>query len=492
MLYETDRMRMELADGVATVWLNGHTTRNLIGREFLLDLDHALTTAAQSPVVEILVIRSSVVGVFATGPDLNEVASIARAEQLREYSELGQKVFQHLSKLRDQIKTVAVIEGRCYDAGLALALACQHRIGVAQFECVFRQDTGRTGMPPIWGETDFLRRELGIHSALKILAGKPVPAREAAKIGLLNHVYGERSARTELLWRLSEIKDGTDSWPRRTGARRWWQRIQESRPFLGRLFRNALASTRSKMAHHIAARSMMHGWTAGTAEALAKERAAIESLAQSGEFRIRMNSMGELQEYVLRSQEDAPANQVVLIGSNDWAIELATVLLQSGVNPRVLDLSQTPNTRFKVELHRRLTFAAQAGWLNSFDVEKTVNRTICDRVDFCDLENALIFDARPARNSPHNSMENKMPASSIFVALDSESLINSRLSQPGRCAAVSFTPSISIESTVEIQPLPETSSNTLHRLTGWLDRCGFCLNQIPVVEDRTKPAVFAA
>jgi enoyl-CoA hydratase len=82
---------------------------------------------------------------------------------------------------------IAAIDGWCLAGGVELALWCDLRIATPQSTLgLFER---RWGVPLVDGGTQRLPRAIGMGRALElILTGRPVPAEEAERIGLVNEV----------------------------------------------------------------------------------------------------------------------------------------------------------------------------------------------------------------------------------------------------------------------------------------------------------------
>ena len=91
---------------------------------------------------------------------------------------------------------IAAISGHAVAGGLELALWCDMR--VAEEDAVLGVFCRRWGVPLIDGGTVRLPRLIGMGHAIDlILTGRPVPAREALAIGLVNRVVPKGTARSE-------------------------------------------------------------------------------------------------------------------------------------------------------------------------------------------------------------------------------------------------------------------------------------------------------
>jgi enoyl-CoA hydratase len=82
---------------------------------------------------------------------------------------------------------IAAVDGWCLAGGVELALWCDIRIATPQ--STFGLFERRWGVPLVDGGTQRLPRVIGLGRALElILTGRPVPAEEALRIGLVNEV----------------------------------------------------------------------------------------------------------------------------------------------------------------------------------------------------------------------------------------------------------------------------------------------------------------
>lgn len=82
---------------------------------------------------------------------------------------------------------IAAVDGWCLAGGVELALWCDLRIATPQ--STFGLFERRWGVPLVDGGTQRLPRVIGIGRALElILTGRPVPAEEAHRIGLVNEL----------------------------------------------------------------------------------------------------------------------------------------------------------------------------------------------------------------------------------------------------------------------------------------------------------------
>ena len=114
MLFESTRLRLGCADGVATMALD----ESVLTRAVLADMNRAVRVLENCGSAQALLIRGGKPGRFLSGPDLAEYASLGDDESRRQFARAGQKVFERLENLSTRMPTIAFIDGTCANAGL--------------------------------------------------------------------------------------------------------------------------------------------------------------------------------------------------------------------------------------------------------------------------------------------------------------------------------------------------------------------------------------
>ncbi|MSR36806.1 MAG: fatty acid oxidation complex subunit alpha FadJ, partial [Gemmatimonadetes bacterium] len=124
---------------------------------------------------------------FVAGADVDAIAQIGDAAQGEKASRLGQAVFLDVEQI--EIPTVAAIHGVCLGGGTELSLACRYRIASDSPKTRIGLPEVQLGILPAWGGTTRLPRLVGLQAALPILlAGEPVSASKARRIGLVDEM----------------------------------------------------------------------------------------------------------------------------------------------------------------------------------------------------------------------------------------------------------------------------------------------------------------
>jgi enoyl-CoA hydratase/carnithine racemase len=180
----------EISDGVVTLTLNRPEQRNSINAELRDLLAEAIDEAALSPEIAAIVITGSG-GAFCAGGDL---AGFDDLKDPRAYRWLSRR----LSGLIDDIErvekpTIAVVDGVATGAGLALALACDWRIGTPDTRLLWRE--GALGIVATHGGCARLVKLVGLGRAKQVmLGGDDLTPSEAHRVGLINEMVNDGPA----------------------------------------------------------------------------------------------------------------------------------------------------------------------------------------------------------------------------------------------------------------------------------------------------------
>jgi enoyl-CoA hydratase len=174
-------VRYELRDGVAIVTIDRPDVRNAVDVPTAEALANAFRRFDEDEDALVAVLTGSG-DTFCAGADLKAVA----AGEERDFSpEADGPMGPTRMKLGKPV--IAAVEGHAVAGGLELALWCDLRV-VAE-DAVFGVFCRRFGVPLIDLGTVRLPRLIGHSRAMDlILTGRPVPAKEAALIGLANRL----------------------------------------------------------------------------------------------------------------------------------------------------------------------------------------------------------------------------------------------------------------------------------------------------------------
>jgi enoyl-CoA hydratase len=183
MGYKHIRFEWSEAPRIAVLTLNRPEKLNALNAELLGEVDSALAEFEQAPAGAGLILTGMGEKAFAAGADLNEMSFDGR--EAARLAERGQRIFRRLELARGP--SIAAINGYALGGGLELAMACTLR--VASTNAKVGQPEVKIGLMCGYGGTQRLPRLVGRGRALELLlTGEQIDAKEAHRIGLVNHV----------------------------------------------------------------------------------------------------------------------------------------------------------------------------------------------------------------------------------------------------------------------------------------------------------------
>jgi len=179
----SDAVRTQRDASVTTVLLSRPERRNAVDGPTAAALADAFRGFDADPEASVAVLHGEG-GVFCAGADLSAVGT---ADGNRVAADGDGPMGP--TRLRLSKPVIAAIAGHAVAGGLELALWCDLR--VAEEDAVLGVFCRRWGVPLIDGGTVRLPRLIGASRAMDmILTGRPVEAREALAMGLVNRVVG--------------------------------------------------------------------------------------------------------------------------------------------------------------------------------------------------------------------------------------------------------------------------------------------------------------
>ena len=173
------------ASGIAWIIFDGEGKLNILTSDVMMRLNDLIAQVEQSPQIKALIIRSGKEGSFIAGANIDEIAAITDPGEGADKAAMGQSVFTRVSRLK--VPTIAAVDGICLGGGTELILACKYRLASDRKETKIGLPEVMLGILPGFGGTTRLPRLVGLSNALPImLTGKPVNAKKAERIGLID------------------------------------------------------------------------------------------------------------------------------------------------------------------------------------------------------------------------------------------------------------------------------------------------------------------
>lgn len=175
---------LSIVDAVATITLGRPAARNAVPIASWDGLADRVEDAAAA--ARVILLRSAVAGCFCAGADLTEFpALMADPALVVRFREGMARATGALAGAA--VPVIAVIDGGCFGAGVALAMACDLRVAGEQAR--FAIPPARLGIAYPQADVDRLRALVGPGQAARLLlTGDAIDAAEAARIGLVEMV----------------------------------------------------------------------------------------------------------------------------------------------------------------------------------------------------------------------------------------------------------------------------------------------------------------
>ncbi|WP_432040188.1 crotonase/enoyl-CoA hydratase family protein [Streptomyces cucumeris] len=192
----TEHLVVERVGATLVLTLNRPEARNALSLPMLVGLYDGWLEADADDTVRSVVLTGAG-GVFCAGMDLKALAGGGRMagdhyrDRLKDDPDLHWKAM--LRHHRPRTPVIAAVEGHCVAGGTEILQGTDIR--VAGRGATFGLYEVRRGLFPIGGSTVRLARQVPHTHALEmLLTGRPYPAEEAARIGLIGHVVEDGTA----------------------------------------------------------------------------------------------------------------------------------------------------------------------------------------------------------------------------------------------------------------------------------------------------------
>jgi len=174
----------QVSNGIASITINRPERLNALDRTTISELAGVIDDVSSDDSIRAVVMTGAGGRAFVAGADIRELALLSATEG-EAYSRAGQHVMDGLERLGTPV--IAAVNGFALGGGLELAMACTIRI--ASETAMLGQPEVGLGLIPGFGGTQRLPRLVGKGVALELLlTGKPIDARRAHGIGLVNAV----------------------------------------------------------------------------------------------------------------------------------------------------------------------------------------------------------------------------------------------------------------------------------------------------------------
>lgn len=174
----------EKSEQMAIITINRPEALNALNAETATEIMARLEDAKNDENTKVIVITGAGDRAFSAGADLKMMKDVTPVKGV-DLSRLGQQLGDHIEALGKPV--IAAINGYALGGGLELAMACDLRI--ASENARLGQPEINVGLIPGWGGTQRLPRLVGKGIAKEMIyTGKPIDAKTAERLGLVNSV----------------------------------------------------------------------------------------------------------------------------------------------------------------------------------------------------------------------------------------------------------------------------------------------------------------
>jgi 3-hydroxyacyl-CoA dehydrogenase/enoyl-CoA hydratase/3-hydroxybutyryl-CoA epimerase len=322
-------------DGLVTVTLDrAGSSVNAINRAVLDELEQIVERLAIDMPAGVIIHSGKPTG-FAVGADIREFVEYAQQDTVRENIEHGQRVYEALARLA--CPTVAAVHGACMGGGTELILACRLRVAADD-------ETTRIGLPevmlgihPGWGGTARLPRLIGATEAMPVmLTGKPLSARRALALGVVDHLARPQ----ELLAEARMLLRRAPSRPFARRARAWASNSWLGRQILAPIIVKQTAA-KVRREHYPAPFALIDVWKRGGSDIGQRLKIEADSVARLAQTSTAQNLIRIffLQERLKGqgSGTDAAIGRVHVVGAGVMGGDIAAWVALKGMDVSLQD-----------------------------------------------------------------------------------------------------------------------------------------------------------
>ncbi|MCX8071156.1 MAG: enoyl-CoA hydratase-related protein [Candidatus Binatia bacterium] len=190
-----EHLRLNGDGGTLWVTIDRPDCRNALSLQTWNEL-YAVVSWVRTQPFRVVVLTGGGEEAFVSGADIREFpAARANPEQALEYDRTSHRALAAIAELDQPV--IAMINGLCFGGGVALALACDVRLGAS--EARFCVPAVRLGLsyPLHMGIAPLVRTVGPTAAADLLLSGRVLSADEALRVGLLTRVVPRPDLRAE-------------------------------------------------------------------------------------------------------------------------------------------------------------------------------------------------------------------------------------------------------------------------------------------------------
>jgi enoyl-CoA hydratase len=172
-------------NNIATITINRPTKLNSLNKATIQELHFAFDSLEKNTEIKVIVLTGSGEKAFVAGADISEFANFSVAEGAHLAAQGQTLLFDFVENLKTPV--IAAVNGFALGGGLELAMSCHFRIASENAKMGLPETS--LGVIPGYGGTQRLPQLIGKGRAMEmIMTAGMMPADEAYRVGLVNHV----------------------------------------------------------------------------------------------------------------------------------------------------------------------------------------------------------------------------------------------------------------------------------------------------------------
>ena len=477
------------ADAIAWVHFDNQSGSANVLSAAVLELFYKELVKLESRTLKGMVIISDKPGAFIVGADVSEFTKLENRAQALDAIQRGQAVFDRLAAL--PFPTVALIHGFCLGGGLELALACRYRIARDDAATRLGLPEVKLGIHPGFGGSVRLTALVGaLHAMDLMLSGRTIDARNAQRMGVVDHAVPDRHLRTAARTLILEQPPAHRPTRLQLVSNHAWVR-----PALARLFKRQVAA-KARPDHYPAPYALIDLWLNYAGQHRAMLRAEAESVADlivspTAHNLIRVFFLQE-QLKALARDKDFKARRVHVVGAGMMGGDIASWCALKGMHVTLADQSPeriAPAVKRAYALFKRRLKRPRL-------IQEAMDRLLPDHtgmgVEQADVVIEAIFENAEAKRDLFKAIEPRLKPGAVLASNTSSiplAELAAALEQPSRLVGLHFFNPVASMQLVEVVHDPSSTPEMTRKaiaFTRTIDRLplpvlstpGFLVNRI--------------
>ena len=378
----TSLLRLEIDDGVATVWIDDpDASANKISQETLDGFSEVLGHLEDASGLTGVVFISGKEASFVVGADLNMLETFDSPAEVRSISRRAHRLLWRVENL--SVPTVAAIQGPCMGGGLELTLGCDYRIASTHDATKLALPEVRLGLLPGGGGTQYLPRLVGVQEALTMmLTGKNTYPKKARDIGLVDALIHPPGLYDAAKRAVRQLANGNLTVDRDQGS--LGTRLLENNPVSRRIiYRQAGRRAESRThGNYPAPPRIIDAVRTGLEKGI--DRGLDAEMRHFGELVFTPESRALVQLFFGKQQGEThplpdqgrPVQTVGVLGAGQMGGGIAEVTAANDVDVVLKDQSLKRATRGKRQVWSSMNRKKEKGILNQFERDRTAERVV--------------------------------------------------------------------------------------------------------------------